>query len=54
VFEWASADLFAEHNGAFLIDCHVNDDIIGYAKEPESAQRLWALSEKLVGESFKP
>ena len=58
---WAatSPDLEGQ-GGLYLEDCHiaseVSDDPIGgvesYAIDPESADRLWALSEDLVGQRF--
>ena len=48
--------------GLYCEDCHVAEqddaDPVGgvrsYALDPDSAERLWALSEDLVGESFAP
>ncbi|KAI1252038.1 hypothetical protein MGN70_006610 [Eutypa lata] len=44
------------HNGAYLEDCHVADPWIGavkpWATSPIEAERLWKLSEKLVGHVF--
>ena len=49
------------HGGLYLEDCHVaerNDDpssvsgVRSYALDPESADRLWSLTEGLVGERF--
>ncbi|MEZ4375177.1 MAG: oxidoreductase [Polyangiaceae bacterium] len=57
----ATAPELAERGGCYLEDCHVsevNDDpsategVRSYALDPELAQRLWAASERLVGESF--
>lgn len=45
-----------EHNGKYLIDCHVADPWIDtvkpWATSPIEAERLWKLSEELVGEKF--
>lgn len=45
------------HNGAYLEDCHVADPWIGavkpWATSPIEAERLWKLSEKLVGQVFE-
>jgi NAD(P)-dependent dehydrogenase (short-subunit alcohol dehydrogenase family) len=49
--------------GLYLEDCHianaVSEDnpaggVTDYARDPDAAQRLWELSEQLVGESFAP
>ncbi|KAL2807724.1 hypothetical protein BJX63DRAFT_436776 [Aspergillus granulosus] len=44
------------HNGAFLEDCHVanplTDDIKAWATSPVEAEKLWRLSEELVGQVF--
>lgn len=46
----------AEHNGAFLSDCHVADpdkeEVYCWATSKVDAERLWRLSEKLVGQEF--
>ncbi|KAF7165929.1 hypothetical protein CNMCM5623_009921 [Aspergillus felis] len=46
----------AEHNGKYLIDCHVADPWVDtvkpFATSPIEAERLWKLSEELVGEKF--
>ncbi|KAJ0107661.1 uncharacterized protein J7T55_010266 [Diaporthe amygdali] len=46
-----------EHNGAFLSDCHVADpfleEVYSWATSKVDAERLWKLSEKLVGQEFK-
>lgn len=45
------------HNGSFLSDCHVaeleKEEVYSWALSKVDAQRLWALSEKLVGQEFK-
>jgi NAD(P)-dependent dehydrogenase (short-subunit alcohol dehydrogenase family) len=59
VYAATSADL-AGQGGQYLEDCHVarvaSEDSAGgvqsYATDPELAERLWHLSEELVGESF--
>ncbi|KAL5594649.1 hypothetical protein BROUX41_001568 [Berkeleyomyces rouxiae] len=47
----------AEHNGAFLSDCHVADqnleEVYSWATSKIDAERVWKLSEKLVGQEFK-
>lgn len=44
------------HNGAHIEECHVADPWIGavkpWATSPIEAERLWKLSEKLVGQEF--
>ncbi|KAL1880053.1 hypothetical protein Daus18300_001416 [Diaporthe australafricana] len=46
-----------EHNGAFLADCHVADpdleEVHSWAMSKIDAERLWKLSEKVVGQEFK-
>lgn len=39
-------------SGAFLQNCMLKPVEQDYAKGKENADRLWALSEKLVGEKF--
>lgn len=47
--------------GVYLEDCHVaevndtegQDGVRSYAMDPANAERLWALSEELVGEKFR-
>ncbi|KXG49924.1 Short-chain dehydrogenase/reductase SDR [Penicillium griseofulvum] len=47
----------AEHNGSFLNDCRLADpdqeEVYSWATSKRDAERLWALSEKLVGQEFK-
>ena len=38
--------------GTYLADCGVTDEHAPWARDPQSAQRLWVLSEELVGEQF--
>ncbi|KAL3481000.1 hypothetical protein BJX99DRAFT_219509 [Aspergillus californicus] len=45
-----SAEL-AAYNGVYLKNCQV-EDTVGYAKDPELAEVLWNLSERLVEEGF--
>lgn len=46
----------AAYNGSFLSDCHVADpekeEVYSWALSKIDAQRLWVLSEKLVGQEF--
>ncbi len=58
----ATAPELAAHNGAYLGDCQLgvegaNPTHRGYAswaRDADTARRLWELSEKLVGETFSP
>ncbi|KAF7551512.1 hypothetical protein G7Z17_g4949 [Cylindrodendrum hubeiense] len=47
----------ADHNGAYLIKCRVGDPYVDtlkpWATSPIEADKLWVLSEKLVGQEFK-
>jgi hypothetical protein len=38
------------NNGAFLEDCHVAETAEDYVTDPEAPEKLWSLSEKLVGQ----
>ena len=46
-----------DHNGAYLQDCHVadpwTDTIKPWATDKVEAEKLWKLSEKLVGQEFR-
>jgi NAD(P)-dependent dehydrogenase (short-subunit alcohol dehydrogenase family) len=57
----ATAPELAERGGVYLDDCQVaavNDDestpggVRSYAIDPEAAQRLWTVSEEMVGQQF--
>ncbi len=57
----ATAPELAGRGGLYLEDCHVAsineapdalDGVRSYALDPENAERLWAVSEALVGERF--
>jgi NAD(P)-dependent dehydrogenase (short-subunit alcohol dehydrogenase family) len=41
-----------DHGGAYLADTEVTDQHAPWARDPESAARLWTLSEQLVGQTF--
>jgi hypothetical protein len=41
----------ADRTGTYWKDCH-ETEAAGYAMSLENAQKLWGLSEKLVGEKF--
>ena len=50
---WAAiAPELDAQGGTYLADCQVTDQHAPWARDPEAAERLWALSEKLVGEEF--
>ena len=46
----ATATELADQGGAYLEDCHVSEQCAPHACDPESAARLWTLTEELVGE----
>lgn len=50
------ANEMAAVNGAYLVDCHVADPLVDtvkpWATSSFEAERLWKLSEKLVGQEF--
>jgi NAD(P)-dependent dehydrogenase (short-subunit alcohol dehydrogenase family) len=48
----ATAPQLESEGGTYLADCQVSDQHATWARDPESAERLWALSEELVGEQF--
>ena len=57
----ATAPELAGRGGLYLEDCHVAavDDspeapegVKSYALDPENAERLWSVSERLVGQRF--
>lgn len=50
----ATAPELADAGGTYLADCEVTDDHAPWACDPESATRLWALTETLVGQNFDP
>lgn len=42
-----------ENNGSYLVRNQVHDDEAAeYALDPKNAERLWTLSENLVGQRF--
>lgn len=50
---WAAvAPELTDKGGAYLSDCEVSDKDASYTRDPRAAERLWALSEELVGETF--
>lgn len=40
-----------DKRGTYLDDCQVMD-LVDYARDKETAGRLWALGEELVGDKF--
>lgn len=48
----ATAPELDDQGGAYLADAEVTDQHAPWARDPESARRLWALSEQLVGQTF--
>lgn len=50
---WAAvAPELEAQGGTYLADCQVTDQHAPWARDPDSATRLWTLSETLVGERF--
>jgi NAD(P)-dependent dehydrogenase (short-subunit alcohol dehydrogenase family) len=48
----ATAPELDDRGGTYLADTEVTDQHAPWARDPESAQRLWALSEQMVGQTF--
>jgi NAD(P)-dependent dehydrogenase (short-subunit alcohol dehydrogenase family) len=48
----ATAPELDEQGGTYLADTAVTDESAPWARDPESAARLWTLTEDLVGERF--
>ncbi len=48
----ATAPELDAQGGTYLADCEVTDQHAPWARDPESAARLWTLTEDLVGERF--
>ena len=48
----ATAAGLDEQGGTYLADCQVTDQHAPWARDRESAARLWTLSESLIGEQF--
>jgi NAD(P)-dependent dehydrogenase (short-subunit alcohol dehydrogenase family) len=48
----ATAPELESQGGAYLADTEVTDRHAPWARDPEAAKRLWALSEDLVGQTF--
>jgi NAD(P)-dependent dehydrogenase (short-subunit alcohol dehydrogenase family) len=50
---WAAvAPELDAHGAAYLADCALCDDLAPWARDPAAAERLWTLSEELVGQTF--
>jgi NAD(P)-dependent dehydrogenase (short-subunit alcohol dehydrogenase family) len=48
----ATAPELDAQGGTYLADAEVTDQHAPWARDPESARRLWALSEEMVGQTF--
>ena len=48
----ATAPELDAQGGTYLADAEVTDQHAPWARDPESAKRLWALSEQMVGQTF--
>ena len=48
----ATAPELDDQGGTYLADAEVTDQHAPWARDPESAKRLWALSEEMVGQTF--
>jgi NAD(P)-dependent dehydrogenase (short-subunit alcohol dehydrogenase family) len=48
----ATAPELDARGGTYLADAEVTDQHAPWARDPESAKRLWALSEQMVGQTF--
>lgn len=44
--------IMADRNGCTITGGIVDDTVAEHAKDPEAAEQLWNLSEKLVGQKF--
>ncbi|KAF2446468.1 NAD(P)-binding protein [Karstenula rhodostoma CBS 690.94] len=42
----------ADQNGAYLADCQIEDTPEEWMQDPEGPEKLWRLSERLVGQEF--
>ncbi|WP_436789225.1 SDR family NAD(P)-dependent oxidoreductase [Yinghuangia sp. YIM S10712] len=50
----ATAAELADQGGIYVEDCGVSEQYRAWARDPEAAVRLWAMSEELLGEKFPP
>jgi NAD(P)-dependent dehydrogenase (short-subunit alcohol dehydrogenase family) len=48
----ATAPELDDQGGTYLADAEVTDQHAPWARDPESAKRLWTLSEEMVGQQF--
>lgn len=46
------ADERLEYNGGYLEDCNIVRTLKPWAADPGAAERLWKMSEEMVGEKF--
>ncbi len=46
-------DRSIDHNGSCITGCVVDETVAPHAVDEGNAEKLWALSEKLVGEEFR-
>ena len=45
--------MFTDRNGAYLSDCKIDDENVErYAVDKSNAERLWKISEDMVGQKF--
>jgi hypothetical protein len=44
---------YKDQNGAYLEDCNISPTPEDFVIDPEAPEKLWKLSEKLVGQSFE-
>jgi hypothetical protein len=48
----ATAPELDDQGGTYLADAEVTDQHAPWARDPQSARRLWTLSEEMVGQTF--
>jgi NAD(P)-dependent dehydrogenase (short-subunit alcohol dehydrogenase family) len=48
----ATAPELDDHGGTYLADAQVTNQHAPWARDPQSARRLWTLSEEMVGQTF--
>lgn len=48
----ATAPELDGRGGTYLADAEVTDQHAPWARDPESARRLWTVSEQMVGQTF--
>jgi len=53
MYAFANMGMFTDRNGAYLNDCKVDDETVEpYAVDKGNAERLWKISEDMVGQKF--